>query len=120
MTIILALTLVTPVTGITSDEPKLPFVIICKPAGKIMYENRCLNANVFFQVLELGRGAHQNENQQTQFERPVIHLESRQQQNDRHQIKLQEWGPVNPRFRLRFPHFQQIGHRGRSVQTLGK
>ena len=70
ITILLTLTLIIPaiakesatpnVSGKSeSSETKLAFVIICKPAGRIMHKNRCLNADGYFHVIELEQGLHQ-------------------------------------------------------------
>jgi hypothetical protein len=70
--ILLAVTLIIPAIGEESDKPhspgklesanaKLSFVVICKPAGRIMYQNRCLNADGYFHVIELESGSHQFE-----------------------------------------------------------
>lgn len=72
MVIILMLTLILPVSGEGSDkldipgkpessDAKLSFVVMCKPAGRIMYGDRCLNADGYFHVIELDRGLHQFE-----------------------------------------------------------
>lgn len=72
ITILLVSTLIIPALGIESANPdvpgrsespdaKLAFVIICKPAGRIIYENQCLNADGYFHVIKLEQGLHKFE-----------------------------------------------------------
>jgi len=51
----------TPVQTDPAPVIKKAYAIVCKPAGRIYYRNRCLNADGYFHISELAPGTHRFE-----------------------------------------------------------